>query len=62
MTKITITIDREGSVSSKVEGVKGAACAKADAFLLDLTGQRADKKTAEFYETEKNTNEIRGNR
>jgi hypothetical protein len=55
MTKITITIDMEGSVSSTVMGVKVAACAKADAFLLDLTGQRADNKTAEYFEAEQKT-------
>ncbi len=49
-TTITITIDREGNLKARVDGIKGSACVDEIEKLLEEIALIEDmKKTDEYY-------------
>lgn len=51
MAKVKFVIDKQGTIFSEIEGIKGPKCAKVDKFLETL-GDVKFSKTSEFYEKE----------
>ena len=49
MAKLKLVIDKQGTIFSEIEGIKGPKCAKVDKFLETL-GDVKFAKTSEFYE------------
>lgn len=47
---MTITIDKDGKITSDIKGVKGKSCTGIDAFLGTLGETLSDVKTKEYNE------------
>ncbi len=60
--KIVVTINEDGSLDLKSDGIKGEACmAEVEALLSEDMDIKSDKKTDEYYQktTQKQSIEIR---
>ena len=51
MAKIKFVIDKQGTIFSEIEGIKGPKCAKVDKFLETL-GETKFAKTSEYFDKE----------
>jgi len=51
VAKIKFVIDKQGTIFSEIEGIKGPKCAKVDKFLETL-GETKFAKTSEYFDKE----------
>ncbi len=47
--EITVTIDEQGNITARVEGVAGPACKDVSAFLKEMGEVTVDEETSDFY-------------
>jgi hypothetical protein len=58
--ELEITISPEGKVTVRTHGIKGAACMEYADMLVQIVGREEEReKTAEFYQVEQETAQIR---
>lgn len=61
--EITITIRPDGTVETRVNGVKGKACRDLTKPIRDALGETEhDRATSELYESEQAGERVRGGR
>ena len=49
--ELEITIAKDGTITAKVNGIKGSKCIDATKFLSDIGRIESSTKTSEYYET-----------
>jgi hypothetical protein len=60
--ELEITIARDGKVTVKTKGVKGEACLKYAALLVEILGQEESlRKTEEYYDVQEQQSRVQVN-
>lgn len=59
MAKLIITINPDGTVEKKVEGVSGSSCSLIGQEVIAALGTKvSEERTSEYYATAKSTSKV----
>ena len=58
--EIEFLIKEDGTIEYTIKGVKGAACEDISSFFADLGQVESERKTPEYYESQKQGVKITG--